>query len=84
MYVMTPLIPLKTKSINLAKLAGDPCRPIGVTVHWYLIPLPGTVKLVTALLDSSRDCCQNPDVRSIVLDFARPISSIQSLISWIV
>ena len=73
--------------MSLAKLAGDPCRPMGVTVHWYLVPLPGTVKLVIGLLALSKACCQKPLVRSIVLNVsgrARPISSIQSLISRMV
>ena len=77
---------LKTYSVSLAKLAGDPWRPIVVTVHWYLVPLPGTVKLLRGLLLLSKACCQNPLVRSIVengLDSASPILLMQSLISLI-
>ena len=58
-----------------------------MTVHWYLVPLPGTVKLGSGLLFLSSACCQKPLVRSIVVkvsDPASPISSMQSLISRIV
>jgi hypothetical protein len=41
MYVMMHLTPVMTKSISLANDAGKPCNPIGVTLHWYLAPLPG-------------------------------------------
>ena len=60
---------------------------MGVTVHWYLVPLPGTVKLVIGLLALSRACCQNPLVRSILVNVfnpARPISSMQSRTSQMV
>ena len=76
--------------MSLAKLAGDPWRPIGVTVHWYLVPLSGTVKLVVGLLLLSSACCQNPVVRLIVVnvfDSARPISSMRnselSIVDWV-
>ena len=65
------------------KACRDPCSPMGVTVHWYRVPLPGTVKLVMGRLALSSACCQNPLVKSIVVnvsDDARPISSMQSLI----
>ena len=58
-----------------------------MTVHWYRVPLPGTVKLVSGLLFLSRACCQKPLVRSMVVKVsepARPISSMQSLISLMV
>ena len=58
-----------------------------MTVHWYLVPLPGTVKLVIGLLSLSRACCQNPLVRLMVvnvLDPTSPISSMQSRTSLMV
>ena len=73
--------------MSLAKLAGDPCSPMGVTIHRYRVPLPGMVKLVMGRLALSRDCCQNPLVKSIVVnvsDDAKSISSMQSLISRMV
>ena len=54
---MTPVIPLKTESMSLAKLAGNHWSPMEVTVHWYLVPLLVTVKLVIGLLALSRACC---------------------------
>jgi hypothetical protein len=55
-----------TKSMSLANNAGKTLDPIGVTLHWYLAPLPGTEKAVYCLLFSSRDCCQKLKVKSNV------------------
>jgi hypothetical protein len=84
MYVMMPLTPVMTKSMSLANDAGEPCNPIGVTLHWYLAPLPGTEKAVYYLLFSWRDCCQKPKVKSNVekiSDLDLPTSCKQSLTS---
>ena len=70
--------------MSLANDAGDPCRPIGVTLHWYLAPLPGTEKAVYCLLFSWRDCCQKPDVKlqvENITDLDLPTSSKHSLTS---
>jgi hypothetical protein len=70
MYVIMPFTPVMTKSISLAIDAGEPCNPIGVTLHWYLAPLPGTEKAVYCLLFSWRDYCQKPEVKSHVENIA--------------
>ena len=59
-----------------AKLAVLPCNPIGVTVHWYLVPFTDTVNTVYGRLDFSRDCCQNPLVRLMV---EKPCESVPDL-----
>jgi hypothetical protein len=84
MYVMMPLTPVMTKSISLANNAGEPCNCIGVTLHWYLAPLPSTEKVVYYLLFSCRDCCQKPKVKlhaEDMADLALPASSKHSLTS---
>ena len=75
-----------TKSINLAKLAGEPWSPIGVTVQWKRVDLPGTENAVYSRLSSSNSCCQKPLVRSSeekILDRRFPTVSTQSRISRI-
>ena len=57
-------MPLVTKSIILAKLAGAPLSPIGLTHHWYRVSLPGTVNAVYCFESSAKRCCQKPAVRS--------------------
>jgi hypothetical protein len=84
MYVMMPFTPVMTKSMSLANNAGEPSKPIGVTLHCYLAPLPGTEKAVYCLLLSWRLCCQKPEVKSHVkniADLALPTSSKHSLTS---
>jgi hypothetical protein len=76
--------PVMTKSISFVNDAGEPCNPIGVTLHWYLAPLPGTKKAVYCLLFSWRDCCQKSEVKSNVeniADLDLPNSSKHSLTS---
>ncbi len=75
---------LSTPSISHWKEAGYPSKPIGDVIQWNC-PLPGIVKAVKGWDFSSNFICQNPDVRSKVekiLEFARPMSPIHSVISF--
>ena len=56
---------LRTPSMSLWKLAGQPSRPIGDAIQWNW-PLPGIVKAVSCCDLSSNCICQNPEVRSRV------------------
>jgi hypothetical protein len=76
------------KSMSLANDAGKPCNPIGVTLHCYLAPLPGTDKAVYCLLFSWRDCCQKPEVKSNVenisnLDLTNLVQALPDLLDTI-
>jgi hypothetical protein len=79
---MIPCITVMTNSISLANDAGGTCKPIGVTLHLYLAPLPGTERAVYCLLFSCKDGCQKPEVKLQLRnmdDLALPTSSKHSL-----
>ena len=81
---MTFGIPLINFSIILWKDAGQPNSPIGLVIHSNC-PLPGIVNAVLCASSGCRGICQKPDVRSSVVkivELARPISPIHSLISF--
>ena len=70
--------------ISLWKLAGQPSRPIGEVTHANC-PLPGIVKAVRSWEFSWSFICQNPEVKSSVekiVEFARPMSPMHSVISF--
>ena len=74
------------KSIIRPKVAGDPSSPMGVQFHSN-DPSPGILNAVLCLLSLSNGSCQNPAVKSKLLntvDWCLPISSIQSCTSrWL-
>jgi hypothetical protein len=71
------------KSISLGNNAGEFCNPIGVTLHWYLAPLPGTEKAVYCLLFSWRDCCQKPEVKLNVKNISDLVQALPDLLDTI-
>ena len=78
------LTPSRTFSISRWNEAGQPSRPIGDVIHsnW---PMPGTVKAVRCRSPGWIGICQNPEVKSRVVnkvDPALPMSPMHSLISF--
>ncbi len=71
-------------SISHWKEAGHPSNPMGEVIQWNC-SLPGIVKAVKGWYFLSNFICQNPEVRSKVdkiLEFARPMSPMHSVISF--